>query len=90
MKVKIGFANLEGGVVELDYTSQLNKDIHKRREKLFRLQLSNAMEFLLQAPSDKQASNWYVCEGDGERSVRDEGVRDEGVRDEGVRGEGEV
>ena len=46
------------------------------------------MEFLLQAPSDKQASNWYVYEGDGGRSVRDEGVRDEGVRGKGVRGEG--
>ena len=58
MKTKIGFANLEGGVVELDYTSQLNKDLNKRRECLFRLQLSNAMEYLLQAPSDKQTSNW--------------------------------
>ena len=59
MKYKAGFVNLEGGMVELDYTSQLNKDLQKRRKHLFRLQLPNAVEYLMQAPSDHQKTNWY-------------------------------
>jgi len=59
VKYKAGFVNLEGGMVELDYTSQLNKDLQKRRKYLFRLQLPNAVEYLMQAPSDHQKTNWY-------------------------------
>lgn len=58
MKHKVGFMHVEGAIVELDYTSQMNKDIQKRRKHLFRILLPNRTEYLVQAPSDSQRTNW--------------------------------
>lgn len=57
-KHKTGFVDLENSWVEIDFTSQKEKDLDKRRRFLFRLILSNNMEYLLQAPSENQMLQW--------------------------------
>ena len=58
LKYKVGFVDLEDALVELDYTSQLHKELQKRRRHLFRLALPNDMEYIFQAPSDNQRTTW--------------------------------
>ena len=60
-KHKTGFVDLENSWVEIDFTSQKEKDLDKRRRFLFRLILSNNMEYLLQAPSENQMLQWLVA-----------------------------
>ena len=61
-KHKTGFVDLENSLVEIDFTSQKEKDLDKRRRFLFRLILSNNMEYLLQAPSENQMLQWLVAQ----------------------------
>lgn len=56
---KAGFADLDGSFIEIDYTSQQEKDLDKRRRHLFRLILANKVEYLFQAPSENQMMQWY-------------------------------
>ena len=58
IKMKVGFIDMDGAIVEVDYTSQENKDIQKRRKHLFRVEFENKTEFMFQAPSDAQRKNW--------------------------------
>ena len=57
-KQQIGFVDVAGAIVEVDYVSQINKDLQKRRKHIFRLELSNGTEYLMQAPSDSRRTNW--------------------------------
>ena len=50
---------IKNAVVELDYTSQINKDLEKRRKYLFRVMLPSSVEYIFQAPSDTLRSKWY-------------------------------
>ena len=59
MQQKAGFADLDGSFIEIDYTSQQEKDLDKRRRHLFRLILANNAEYLFQAPSENQMLQWY-------------------------------
>ena len=56
--VKVGFVEIEGAVVEVDYTSQENMDIQKRRKHLFRVELQNRTQLMFQAPSDDKRKAW--------------------------------
>ena len=58
--MKVGFVDIDGAVVEVDYTSQENVDLQKRRKHLFRVELSNRTEFMFQAPSDDRRKAWCV------------------------------
>jgi hypothetical protein len=58
MKIKIGFYEIDGAMVEVDYTYQENVDIQKRRKHLFRMQLQTNTEFMFQAPSDDRRKTW--------------------------------
>ena len=58
MKMKAGFYEIDGAVVEVDYTSQENVDIQKRRKHLFRVELQNSIVFMFQAPSDDRRKTW--------------------------------
>jgi hypothetical protein len=55
---KAGFVSVEGAVAEVDYTSQLGKDLQKRRNWLFELTLANNVVYLLQAPNNTQRVQW--------------------------------
>ena len=57
MKTKVDSLEMEGALVEIDYVSQENKDIQKRRRYLFRLEHNN-MEYILQAPTNNQRNLW--------------------------------
>ena len=52
--------DVEDAIVEMDYTSQMHKDLQKRRRFLFRLAMPNEIVYLLQAPSENQRTNWFV------------------------------
>ncbi len=60
VKWKVGFVDVEDAIVELDYTSQLHKDLTKRRKFLFCVALPSEVIFLFQAPSEHQRTTWYV------------------------------
>ena len=51
-------------MVEIDYTSQEEKDLDKRRRFLFRLILSNKIEYLFQGPSENIMLQWYAKSND--------------------------
>ena len=55
---KAGFVSLEGATAEVDYTSQLGKDLQKRRDYLFELTLANNVLYLVQAPNVTQRAQW--------------------------------
>ncbi len=57
MKTRVDVLDMGGAIIEIDYISEENKDIQKRRQNLFRAEL-NRMEYLLQAPSGKQRNLW--------------------------------
>lgn len=57
---KAGFLSLESAEVEVDYTSQIDKDLQKRRDFLFQLTLPNKVVYLLQAPGANQRVQWWV------------------------------
>ena len=59
IKMKVGFMDIDGAVVEVDYTSQENVDLQKRRKHLFRVELSNSTQLMFQAPSDDRRKTWY-------------------------------
>ena len=50
--------NMEGALVELDYVSQENKDIQKRRKFLFRVVSQNDVEYIMQAPNLNLRKTW--------------------------------
>lgn len=50
--------DMEGALVELDYVSQENKDIQKRRKFLFRVVTKNDMEYIMQATNTMQRKIW--------------------------------
>ena len=58
IKMKVGSLEIDGAVVEVDYTSQENMDIQKRRKHLFRVELQNKMVLMFQAPSDDRRKTW--------------------------------
>ena len=58
---KAGFVSMAGATAEDDYTSQLGKDLHKRRDWLFELTLSNKVVYLLQAPNKAQRAHWSAA-----------------------------
>lgn len=58
VKDKVGFLDIDGAIVEVDYTFQENMDIEKRRKHLFRVELQNNTEFMFQAPSDDRRKTW--------------------------------
>ena len=60
-KHKVGFAKLDEALVEVDLMHQKDIDIDKRRLYLFRLLISNNLEYILQAPSENQMHQWCVC-----------------------------
>ncbi len=51
--------DMDGALVEVDYVSQENKDIQKRRKFLFRVVLTNDIEYIMQAPNQNQRKTWY-------------------------------
>ena len=58
--------SVDGAKVAVDYTSQIGKDLQKRRSWLFELTLSNSVVYLLQAPNSTQRAQWldllaYTC-----------------------------
>ena len=55
---KLEQMDLDGALVEVDYVSQENKDIQKRRKFLFRVVLKNDIEYIMQAPNQNQRKNW--------------------------------
>ncbi|CAI8026105.1 hypothetical protein GBAR_LOCUS15042 [Geodia barretti] len=55
---KAGFVSVDGATAEDDYTSQIGKDLQKRRSWLFELTLPNQMIYLLQAPNGTQRAQW--------------------------------
>ena len=57
-KNKLEYLNIDGALVELDYVSQENKDIQKRRKFLFRIATKSDTEYFLQAPSEQIRENW--------------------------------
>ena len=57
---KAGFVSVAGATAEDDYTSQIGKDLQKRRSWLFELTLPNEMVYLLQAPNGTQRAQWSV------------------------------
>ncbi len=57
MKTRVDVLDMGVAIIEIDYISEENKDIQKRRQNLFRVEL-NRMEYLLQAPSGKQRNLW--------------------------------
>ena len=59
---KAGFVSVDGATAEDDYTSQIGKDLQKRRSWLFELTLPNQMIYLLQAPNGTQRAQWSVLE----------------------------
>lgn len=52
--------SVTGAIAVDDYTSQIGKDLQKRRSWLFELTLSNKVVYLLQAPNDTQRAQWSV------------------------------
>ena len=52
--------DVDGALVEVDYVSQENKDIQKRRKFLFRMVLKNDIEYIMQAPNENQRKIWYI------------------------------
>lgn len=56
--MKVGYLDMDRAVVEVDYTSQENVDIQKRRKHLFRVELQNKTEMMFQAPSDDRRKTW--------------------------------
>ena len=54
--------SVAGAIAEDDYTSQIGKDLQKRRSWLFELTLSNNLVYLLQAPNGTQRAQWWVHE----------------------------
>ena len=57
---KLEQMDIDGALVELDYVSQENKDIQKRRKFLFRMVLKNDIEYIMQAPNLNQRKTWLV------------------------------
>ena len=55
---KVEMMNMEGALVELDYVSQENKDIQKRRKFLFRVVSQNDVEYIMQAPNLNLRKTW--------------------------------
>jgi hypothetical protein len=55
---KAGFVSVAGATAGDDYTSQIGKDLQKRRSWLFELTLSNQTVYLLQAPNGTQRAQW--------------------------------
>ena len=53
-----GSLDVENSLVDIDYTSQINKDIDKRRSFLFQLILIDNTEYIFQAPSEKNRTAW--------------------------------
>lgn len=54
--------SVDGAKVLVDYTSQIGKDLQKRRSWLFELTLSNNVVYLLQAPNNTQRAQWSVLQ----------------------------
>ncbi|XP_019854959.1 PREDICTED: uncharacterized protein LOC109583893 isoform X2 [Amphimedon queenslandica] len=59
-QTKLSSVDIEGASLEIDYSSQRDKDLDKRRKHLFRLTLTNKMEFLFQAASEHQMQQWIA------------------------------
>ena len=57
-KHKIGFFDVLNAKAEIDYTSQMNKDISKRRKHLFRVIWANGAHDLFQASTEIQRNHW--------------------------------
>ena len=54
-----GSLDVENSLVDIDYTSQINKDIDKRRSFLFQLILIDNTEYIFQASSEKNRTAWW-------------------------------
>lgn len=54
--------SVDGAKALVDYTSQIGKDLQKRRSWLFELTLSNNVVYLLQAPNNTQRAQWSVVQ----------------------------
>ena len=55
---KLELMDMDEALVEVDYVSQENKDIQKRRKFLFRVVLKNDIEYIMQAPNQNQRTTW--------------------------------
>ena len=62
IKTRVEVLDVGGALIEIDYVSQENKDIQKRRLHLFRVEANN-IEYFLQAPSNNQRNNWLDGKG---------------------------